>query len=139
MKLTSNVKVINNFPQLRARIHEGAVPRALNAAAKEGARTSALKAGERSESGRMRNIRVAPARRDGRGWNVMFFSPAPYAWFQEHGTLGSRKRKLKQAGRRRRNAEPGSGIKPLRFMTAGRRVARASLLEHLRREISRIP
>src|SRR5262245_7053195 len=101
MKMKTSVKVENRFPQLRRRIHEGAVPAALLAAAKDGAAVSAQRARERQETGDMADIRVTPAARDDKGWNVVFFSPAFYAWFHEHGTLGKRTRKLKQPGRRR--------------------------------------
>ena len=139
MKLTSTVKVQNQFPQLRRKIHEGAVPRALNAAAREGARKSREVASQRVNTGKMADLKIAPARKGPRGWDVVFFSPAFYAWFHEHGTLGNRRRNLKQPGRARRQREAGTGIKPLRFLAAGRRVARLRLLEHLQKEIRRIP
>jgi hypothetical protein len=139
VKLTSSVKIDNNFDALRRKIHEGAVPRALNRSASVGAAKAREVASQRSNTGQMANIKIAPARRDRRGWNVVFFSPAFYAWFHEHGTLGNRRRKLKQPGRSRRSRAPGTGVKPLRFLSQGRRVARLRLLEHLQREIRRIP
>lgn len=138
MKMTSSVKVNNNFPELRRRVHEGAVPRALNEAAREGAARTREVASQRSETGLMSDIRIAPARRAPHGWDVVFFSPAFYAWFHEHGTLGNRRRKLKQPGRARKDRGAGTGIKPLRFLAAGRRVARLRLIELLQREIGRI-
>jgi hypothetical protein len=139
MKVTSNVKVSNNFPQLKRRIHEGAIPRALKEAAEDGARVSRTIARSRVETGAMADIKVAPPRRDVKGWNVIFFSPAYYAWFQEKGTLGNRRGRLKQPGRSSRDRSPGTGIEPLNFLAKGRTAARKSLMEHLRREISRIP
>jgi hypothetical protein len=125
MRMKTTVKVDNRFPQLRYKISEGAIPRAV-------ART-------RSATGAMSNIKVTPPRKDSRGWNIVFFSSPFYAWFHEHGTRGSRRRKLKQPGSAQLSREPGTGIKPLRFLAAGRRVARGGLLDNLRRELSKIP
>jgi hypothetical protein len=139
MKLTSSVKVSNGFPQLRWRIHEGAIPRALNAAAKDGAEVARGIASERSRTGAMANVKMVPARRSTRGWDALIISPPFYAWFHEHGTLGNRRRKLKQPGRARRDRRPGTGIRPLRFLGRGRTAARRSLLDYLQREIRRVP
>jgi len=139
MKITSSVKVSNGFPELRRRIHEGAIPRALNAAAAEGAQVARDVASERRQTGAMANVKVAPARRTVRGWDALIVSPPFYAWFHEHGTLGNRRRKLKQPGRARRDRSAGTGIKPLRFLGRGRTAARRALLAHLQNEIRRIP
>jgi hypothetical protein len=139
MRMKTTVKVDNRFPQLRYKISEGAIPRALTQTAKEGARAAAAVARTRSATGTMSNIKVTPPKKDARGWNIVFFSSPFYAWFHEHGTRGSRRRKLKQPGSAQLSREPGTGIKPLRFLAAGRRVARGGLLDNLRRELSKIP
>lgn len=71
------------------------------------------------------------------GWEGGIISPAWYAWFQNDGTLGSRKKKLKKATLERRSSRSGQaryakvsgnkGITPLGFFDAAIKVARKDL------------
>jgi hypothetical protein len=150
MQLKSSIKVNNGFPELRRKIHEGAVPAALTQAVREGASVSRQIASERKDTGAMSDIKYGKARRDGgKGWNAVIFSKPHYAWFHELGTLGSRKRKLNKRTVARRSSASGQarlakvagseGIQPLNFLGKGRSVARRRLVELLKREIGRIP
>lgn len=125
--LTSRVDVTNNFPRITREIEQRA-RRAVEVAAREGAAAAASVASSRSKSGRMAAITPDNAIRTADGWAASFVSPVHYAWFQNFGTLGSRRRRLKQAPRTNRTREPGTGIEPLGFLEAGRRVGRRALL-----------
>jgi hypothetical protein len=133
------------MPQIRARVNvENYVPRitervrvlardAAEEGAKAGARAAAEIAAQRSVSGQMAAIRAEPAIPAERsGWVAFIVSPTYYAWFQNFGTLGNRARSLKRAPTTKRTRQPGTGIKPLRFLDAGRRVARKAALERLK-------
>jgi hypothetical protein len=81
----------------------------------------------------MSDIAATPVFGTADGWAVGIRSPAFWAWFQSEGTLSNFRRKLKQPGRRRRAAPPGSGITALHFFGRGRAIARKSLLRELAR------
>jgi hypothetical protein len=71
------------------------------------------------------------------GWEGGIMSPAWYAWFQSDGTLGSRKKPVKQATLDRRSSPSGKaryakvagrkGITPLEFFDAATKVGRREL------------
>ena len=107
--------------------------RAVQTAAVEGAQAAAQIASSRSKSGSMAAIRVENVRQTPDGWEASFVSPAAHAWFQNYGTLGNRRKKLKQAPRTNRTREPGTGISPLGFLDAGRRAG----IRALKRELAR--
>lgn len=129
--LKTKVDVYMNFGQISREIDKSA-SEAVFIGAHEGAKAAAAVASERSKSGRMADMRVSSASRTPDGWQASFTSPVPYAWFQNYGTLGNRRKRLKQAPRTDRTREPGTGIEPLSFLDAGRRVGRKAMLEHIR-------
>jgi hypothetical protein len=135
MKLTTSIKVTSQFPALERRI-DREIQGALADAAQQAAQVARAAAAPRSRTGKMGNIRVAPPRRNAKGWDAAIISPVFYAWMQEHGTLGNRRRKLKRPSARRRAAPPGSGVRPLRFLTKGRAAGRKALLSALERALN---
>ncbi len=128
----ARIDITSDFPRIPREVNDMA-KRAVTAAAQEGGQAAAAVAAGRSQSGRMAAIRVEPVRGSPDGWQASFVSPVGHAWFQNYGTLGSRRKKLKQAPRGNRTREPGTGIEPLRFLEAGRRAGLAAM----RREIAR--
>jgi hypothetical protein len=128
----SRVDVTTSFDRITADVN-AAAKRAVEMAAREGAHVAAQVASSRSKSGRMAAIQVEPARGTVDGWEASFVSPVLYAWMQNYGTLGNRKKALKRPPRTKRTRAPGTGIEPLGFLDAGRRAGVAAL----RREIAR--
>lgn len=118
-----------------------AVREALREAAEEGARVARGLASQRpGETGKMQQITVSDVRGTISGWQVEVVSHAWWAWFQEFGTLGNRKRRLKQAPRTSStraapSREPGTGITPLRFLGAGATAARRAFPALLARKL----
>jgi hypothetical protein len=125
--LETHVDFTDNFAQITRDLNELA-RRCVQAGAQEGGAVARAIASQRSKTGRMAAIQVLPAERTFDGWIASFVSPAPEAWFQNYGTLGNRRKPLKQAPRTNRTREPGTGITPLRFLDTGRRVGRAAML-----------
>jgi len=132
--LKSNVKIDNRFGKI-TRDYDRALQRALADAARAGAQVASAKAQERKQTGKMAEIKVAAVRQGRKGPNVLFASTPFYAAFQEFGTLGNRKRKLKQE---RRTTPTGEGVPPLRFMGKGRTAARKLLLPLIQRHMGRV-
>lgn len=128
--LKARIDISSDFPRITRQVNELA-QRAVTTAAEEGVRAASAVAGSRSKSGRMAAIRVEPVRGSADGWEASFISPVHYAWFQNYGTLGSRRRRLKRAPRGNRTRAPGTGIQPLGFLEAGRRAGRAAMLRTL--------
>jgi len=128
----SRVDVTSDFQRIGRAVNEHA-KRAVQAAAVEGAQAARAVASQRSKSGRMAAIRVEPVRGTVDGWEASFVSPVIHAWFQNYGTLGSRRKKLKQSPRTNRTRAPGTGIEPLGFLDAGRRAG----VKAMKREIAR--
>lgn len=134
--LKTRVNVTNDFPLITRQI--SALARDATAeAAREGATAAAGVASQRSRTGRMAGMRVHPPEGTPDGWQAGFTSPVHYAWFQNYGTLGSRRRKLKEPPRGNRTREPGTGVEPLRFLDAGRTVGRRVLLDTIRKRLPR--
>ncbi len=130
--LKTRIDITNDFPRITRAVNEMA-KRAVQAGAVEGAQVAAGIASQRSKSGRMAAIRVDPVRGSADGWEASFVSPVGHAWFQNYGTLGSRRKKLKQAPRTNRTREAGTGIEPLGFLDAGRRAGRKAMLREIER------
>lgn len=125
--IESHVNVTSYFAEITDRVN--AIARnGVQAAAEEGARVAGELASQREKTGRMAAMRVLPARGALDGWEASFESPVFYAWFQNDGTLGNRDRALKQPPRTNRDREPGTGVKPLHFLDAGRRAGRKALI-----------
>lgn len=130
--LTSTIKTFDFVPEFSREVDAIAVA-ALDAGAREAARVAAnLAAPGLKEKAAME---VLPVRPTATGWTAGVRSRAtdsrtgiPIAWFHNRGTLGSHVGSLKQPGRRRRAAEPGSGIAALRFFDAGRREGRKRII-----------
>lgn len=132
--ISSTVDVTNNFPQMK-RAYSQLAKRAVGEAAIKGGQVAASLAAQRSKSGQMAGIRVSSPTGSADGWESAFLSPVYYAWFQNWGTLGNRTRPLKQAPRGTRSREPGTGIKPLYFLDAGKREGRRAMVKMIRKGI----
>jgi len=128
----ARVDISMDFPRITREVNELA-KRSVMAAAQEGARAAAAIASQRSKTGRMAAIQVEPVRGSADGWQASFISPVMHAWFQNYGTLGNRRKRLKQSPRGNRTRAPGTGIEPLGFLEAGRRAG----LKAMRSELSR--
>lgn len=124
--IKTRIDISGDFPQITREVNEIA-RRAVETAAREGAVAASAVASQRSKSGRMASITPDNAIGTPDGWAASFVSPVYYAWFHNYGTLGSRRKRLKQSPRTNRTREPGTGIEPLGFMQAGGRVGRAAM------------
>lgn len=137
--LTSTIKTFDFVPEFTAEVDRIAVV-ALDIGAREAARIAAnLAAPGLKEKAAMD---VLPPRPTVDGWSAGVRSNAtdnrtgvPIAWFHNRGTLGSHVGRLKQPGRRRRTAEPGSGITALRFFDVARREGRKRIIAEIERRI----
>ena len=127
----TTVDVYSNFGQLIRQLDDLARD-AVAIAAREGGAVAAQVASSRSKTGSMADIRVSSPTRTPDGWQASFISPVKHAWFQNYGTLGNRRKALKQAPRTNRTRAPGTGVEPLGFLDAGRRAGRRALLNHIR-------
>lgn len=140
--VSCRVDVTDDFGRVTSAVNDLA-RRAVEAAAREGAAAASAVASQRSKSGRMAAIRPDNAIGTPDGWRASFVSPVHYAWYQNYGTLGSRRKKLKASTLARRSTPSGqarlarvqgsAGIEPLRFLEAGRRAGRKALLETITR------
>lgn len=134
--LKTRVDVTSHFDRLTRDLDDLA-RQAVTVAAREGAQVASRVASQRSKSGRMAGMHVSSAQRTPDGWRASFISPVAYAWFQNFGTLGNRRKRLKQAPRTERTRAPDTGIAPLRFLDAGRSAGRRAMLEHFRKGLPR--
>ncbi len=125
--LKTSIDITNDFPRITREVNDMA-KRAVNAAAAEGAAAANAVGAQRNFS-----VDVESVRGTADGWAASFVCRKPHAWFHEFGTLGERRRKLEQDPRTNRTRAPGTGIKPLGFLSAGRRVGRKAM----KREIAR--
>src|SRR5678815_144758 len=126
MVVKAKVDVTNEFPRITRGVSDIARD-SVRIAAREGARAASSVASTRSKTGRMAEMRVSSVDGTPDGWAASFTSPVFYAWFQEYGTLGNRRKALKRAPSGDRTREPGTGIEPLGFLAAGRRAGRAAM------------
>lgn len=137
--VTSRVDVSSNFGAVTRRLDELS-REAVAIAAREGgavaAQIASTRRGTRSEGDdetqSMSDVRVSSPSRTQDGWQASFVSPVKHAWFQNYGTLGNRRKPLKQTPRTNRTRAPGTGVEPLGFLDAGRRAGRRALIAHIR-------
>lgn len=134
--LRSTVRVDNFFPQFRRQIDRLAYD-SVAAGARVGGEICASVASQRSKSGHMADIRIGSPSSTGTGYEASFISPTFYSWMQNYGTLGNRKKPLKQAPRTHRTRAPGTGVTPLRHLDIGRRGGRNSMLDVIARGLPR--
>lgn len=132
----TKVDFTNDFPRITRQVNDLARD-AVAAAAREGGQVAAQIASQRSKSGQMANIRVSSATGSPDGWESAFLSPVFYAWFQNYGTLGNRRKALKQGPRSDRTREPGTGVEPLGFLDAGRRAGVRAMRDMIARGLPR--
>lgn len=130
--VTSRVDVFIEFGKLERQLDDLARD-AVAIAAQQGATVAAQVAATRSKTGQMASMRVSSPSRTPDGWQASFTSPVHYAWHQNYGTLGNRRKALKQSPRTNRTRDPGTGVEPLRFLEAGRAAGRRALLAHIRK------
>jgi hypothetical protein len=124
--LKARVDISMDFPRITREVNELA-KRAVAEAAEQGARATSAAAARRSKTGRMAGTIVEPVRGSPDGWIASFVSPGIESWFQNYGTLGNRRKPLKQAARGNRTRAPGTGIEPLRHLDIGRAAGTAAL------------
>jgi hypothetical protein len=98
-------------------------------AATEGAQAAVTKGSERG----MGPATVEAVRPTADGWIASFVMAGAHQWFQNYGTLGNRRKPLKQPPRTNRTRAPGTGIEPLGHLDEGRRAG----VRALRRELAR--
>lgn len=154
--IKSTVKTFDRFPE---------VTRAVQTAAKEGVEAAAIEAAAVAQANASIDLEleVVPVHRDFNGYSAAIKSrrkssrtrgrsdsgdaiqsTAPIAWFFDRGTLGNRRRRLKQPrkeswtvtrGNKVHTAHrldiTGKGIKPERFFGKARTAGRAKLLERI--------
>lgn len=102
-------------------------------------------ASQRQRTGKMSDVRVIDAAGDVNGYTAGVAND-PKAWysrFQDHGTNGSRKKRLSKQTERRRATASGqarqakvagrTGIKPLGFTSAARKVGKQAMRSRLAR------
>jgi hypothetical protein len=113
--LQTSVDFTNHFAEI-TRSLEDVAQRAVQVGAEEGAAVANAKGAERNFQ-----VEVEPVRQTHDGYVASFVCRKGHAWFHEFGTLGSRRKALKQSPRTNRTRAPGTGIAPLGFLSAGKR------------------
>lgn len=134
--LRASVHVDNFFPQIRENLDDLAKKAAFEGA-KVGGEVARGVASRRSKSGQMADIRIGSAASTGYGYEASFVSPVYYAWFQNYGTLGNRRKRLKEPPRTDRTRDPGTGVEPLRFLDAGRKAGTAAMIDVIAKGLPR--
>lgn len=119
--LRTEVDFTNHFDEISREIEQLA-ERAVQVAAVEGAQVANGIGAQRNFS-----VDVERVRPTFDGFIASFVCRKVHAWFHEFGTLGSRRKKLKQPPRTNRTRAPGTGIEPLGFLSAGRRAGAAAM------------
>jgi hypothetical protein len=133
MQIEAKVDAINNFPGLLRDM--SALARSATA---EGARIGGAAAASRAaQRGMADSIMVGSVSGSADGWVASFVCTVPHGWWQSFGTLGSRRRPLKQPPRTNRTRAPGTGITPLNFLLVGRNAGRRALLDKIREGLPR--
>jgi hypothetical protein len=123
----ATVNVTNRFPEITREISQLA-----RTATAEAARVGAEAAGARAaQRGMGDTMYAAGAEGSPDGWQSFFVCTHPAVWFQNYGTLGNRRRRLKQPPRTDRTRAPGTGIVPLRFLQYGRSEGRKDMLRRI--------
>jgi hypothetical protein len=115
---------------------EEAVGRALQGAARDGIEAAKAKntRGYRI-GGIVAAVGVSTPRRGPRGLDVAIMWRDFRAIFFEKGTYRNRRGKLSARTQRAEGSAERGGVQPVRFMAAARRAARATMIEHIKREI----
>lgn len=128
--VSSRVDVNMHFDRVTRDVHAHA-RKVVAMAAAEGAAAAVAKGSERG----MGPAVVESVRATVDGWEASFVMRGKHQWFQNYGTLGNRKKPLKEPRRYRRNYTyaPGTGIEPLGHLDAGKRAG----VRAMRRELSR--
>jgi hypothetical protein len=127
VQVKATVNATNLFPRITADIS-----RLARDATAEAARVGAQAASQRaSQRGMGDTIHAAGASGSPDGWESFFVCSHPAVWFQNYGTLGNRRKRLKQAPRTDRTRAPGTGITPLRFLQLGRAAGRAHMVRRI--------
>lgn len=124
----SRVDITDNFDRVTDAVNQQA-RRAVDVAAFEGAKAAVAKGAERG----MGPAIVEPAVGTVDGWLASFVMEGPHQWWQNYGTLGSRVKPLKRPPQTDRTRAPGTGIKPLGHLDAGKREGRRALLREIAR------
>jgi hypothetical protein len=121
--LRSTVTGTFDKPAVRRMVDERA-ERMVMTGAKVGAEVASSVASSRNKTGEMAAIVVEGPEPfvDGqaRGVRAAFASLVKHAWHNEYGTLGNRRKRLRTAPATKRTREPGTGVRPLGFLRAGR-------------------
>lgn len=128
--VSSRVDVNISFDRVTRDVHTHA-RKVVAIAAAEGARAAATAGSARG----MGPATVEPVRATPDGWQGSFVMAGMHQWFQNYGTLGNRRKPLKQAPRTNRTRAPGTGIKPLGHLDAGKRAGVRALKRELARGI----
>lgn len=124
----TTVDVNMHFDRVTREVHEHA-KRVVAIAAAEGARAAVAKGSERG----MGPAVVEPVHPTPDGWSCSFVMAGIHQWFQNYGTLGNRKKPLKEPPRTNRTRAPGTGITPLNHLDEGKRAGVRALRRELRR------
>lgn len=124
--IETSVDFTDHFDQITRELEDRA-RQAVEVGAREGAARANAVGSQRGFS-----VHVEPTRKTFDGYIASFVCPKVHAWFHEYGTLGSRRKKLKQPPRTKRTRAPGTGITPLGFLRAGSRAGRAAMLRVVR-------
>lgn len=119
--LRTEVDFVDHFAEMTRDV-ERLAQIAVETAAREGA-VAANAVGSQRDF----HVDVEPTRRTSDGYVASFVCRKYYAWFHEYGTLGNRRKALKQNPRTDRTRAPGTGIKPLGFLSAGKRAGKKAM------------
>lgn len=96
-----------------------------------GARAAEAKGAERG----MGPATVEAARPTQDGWVASFVMGGAHQWWQNYGTLGNRRKRLKSPPRTNRTREPGTGITPLGHLDAGALAGKRAIQAELARGV----
>ena len=127
MLAKSTVDFTNRLPEVSRTIQKLA-EEAVAEAARVGAEAASQRAAQR---GMGDTIHPSSSLRTYDGFQASFVCVHPAVWWQNYGTLGSRRKRLKQPPRTDRTRAPGTGITPLRFLQAGRAAGRAHMIKRI--------
>lgn len=146
--ITARVNVVKGWSTEFARRTNARAIKALEEASKDGAEVASRIASQRVRGGEMSNIEAVSVKPTASGYAAGFRSQAGtsgefYSGFQSRGTLGARKKKVKQATVARRQSPSGAvryakvsgrkGITPLHHEETGLKFAKQSLVARLSR------
>lgn len=124
----TTVDVNMHFDRVTAEVNAHA-RRAVAVAATIGAQACNARGAQRG----MPQASVEASRVTPDGWVASFVAPGMHQWFQNYGTLGNRRKALKQPARTSRTRAPGTGIQPLGHLDAGRTAGVRALKAELAR------